>query len=73
MRRLAGSEEEFDQAFQDHIKIWKELPNGEDFGKYLSDLSVTMKESMTAIVCVKAGLGNPTKRFYTNDRTTMKE
>lgn len=51
MRRLAGSEEEFDQAFQDHIKIWKELPNGEEFGKYLSDLSVTMKESMTAIVC----------------------
>ena len=60
----SGSEEVFDQAFQDHIKIWKELPNGEKFCKYLSDLSVTMKESMTANVCVKAGLGNPTEVLH---------
>lgn len=69
----AGSEEEFDQAFQDHIKIWKELPNGEKFCKYLSDRAVMMKESMTADVRAKAGLGLPPKRFYTNDSETNNE
>ena len=69
----AGSEEEFDQALQDHIKIWKELPNGEKFCKYLSDRAVMMKESMTADVRAKAGLGNPPKRFYTNDSETNNE
>ena len=32
-----------------------------------------MKESMTADVRAKAGLGNPLKRFYTNDSETNNE
>ena len=69
----AESEDEFDQALQDHIKIWRELPGGEKFCKYLSDRSTMMKSCMTADIRAKAGLGNPPKKFYTNDSETNNE
>ena len=69
----AESEDEFDQALQDHIKTWRELPGGEKFCKYLSDRSMMMKSCMTADIRAKAGLGNPPKKFYTNDSETNNE
>ncbi|KAJ7350129.1 hypothetical protein OS493_038330 [Desmophyllum pertusum] len=69
----AESEEEFDQALQVHISTWKELPGGERFCKYLSDRSTMMKESMTADIRAKAGLGNPPEKFYTNDSESNNE
>ena len=69
----AECEEEFDLALQEHIKAWKLLPGGEKLCKYLTDRSKMMKESMTADVCAKAGLGNPPEKFYTNDSETNNE
>lgn len=46
---------------------------GEKLCKYLTDRSKVMKESMTADVRAKAGLGNPPEKFYTNDSETNNE